>query len=299
MIGPMRLIMNDTNLKTIEQIEEFLEGSDGLEFEAESVEEKKRWIEDLLIRFSYLRLKRKEKGIIREYIQKVTGYSRSQTERLVGEYRRKGWISKKRRTGRKSEFSRKYTDGDIGLLAITDELHGSLSGPATKKILEREWKVYGMSEYRNISRISVSHLYNLRRSSRYGAVTTRYTKTKPSVSRIGERARPDTQGKPGYIRIDSVHQGDLDGEKGVYHVNVVDEVTQWEIIFSVERISEYYMLPLLEEMLDQFPFHILGFHSDNGSEFINKQVAAMLNRMLIKFTKSRPRHSGDNGRGGD
>jgi len=43
MIGPMRLIMNDTNLKAIEQIEEFLEGSDGLEFEAESVEERKRW----------------------------------------------------------------------------------------------------------------------------------------------------------------------------------------------------------------------------------------------------------------
>ena len=85
MIGPMRLVMNDTNLKTIEQIKEFLEGSDGLEFEAESVEEKKEWIEDLLIRFSYLRLKRRGKGIARGYIPKVTGYSRAETERLIGE----------------------------------------------------------------------------------------------------------------------------------------------------------------------------------------------------------------------
>lgn len=295
MIEDMRLIMNDTNLKTIEQIKGFLEGSDGLKFEAESVKEKKGWIEDLLISFSYLGLKRKEKGTIREYIQKVTGYSRSQTERLVGEYRQKGWISKKRLTGRKSEFARKYTDRDIELLGMTDKLHGNLSGPATKKILEREWKIYGKSEYRNISQISVSHLYNLRRSSRYGAITTIYTKTKPSVSRIGQRARPDTQGKPGYIRIDSVHQGDRDGKKGVYHINVVDEVTQWEIVASVEKISELYLLPVLEEMIEQFPFEIWGFHSDNGSEYINWQVANMLNRMMVKFTKSRPRHSGDNG----
>ncbi len=242
MIGPMRLVMNDTNLKTIEQIKEFLEGSDGLKFEAESVEEKKEWIEDLLIRFSYLRLKRRGKGIARGYIPKVTGYSRAQTERLIGEYRRKGGIRKKRPTGRKSEYQRKYTDRDIELLAKTDELHGGLSGPAIKRILEREWKEYGQAEYRNISRISIAHLYNLRRSWRYKAVTTRYTKTKPSVSRIGERARPDPQGKPGYIRVDSVHQGDQDGEKGVYHINMVDEVTQWEIVASVEKISEMYLL---------------------------------------------------------
>ena len=55
--------MNDANLKTIRQIKEFLEGSDGLEFKAVSVEEKKTWIEDLLIRFDYLRLRRNEKGV--------------------------------------------------------------------------------------------------------------------------------------------------------------------------------------------------------------------------------------------
>ena len=107
--------------------------------------------------------------------------------------------------------------------------------------------------------------------------------------------KPDPQGMPGYIRIDSVHQGDRDGEKGVYHINAVDEVTQWENVSSVEKISETYLVPVLEEMLAQYPFIIRGFHSDNGSEFINKQVANMLNKLLIHFTKSRPRHSNDNG----
>jgi len=85
------------------------------------------------------------------------------------------------------------------------------------------------------------------------------------------------------------------GRKGVYHINAVDEVTQWEIVASVEGISEAYLVPVLETMLLQFPFVIRGFHSDNGSEFVNRIVAQLLNKMLIRFTKSRPRHSNDNG----
>jgi hypothetical protein len=52
------------------------------------------------------------------------------------------------------------------------------------------------------------------------------------VVKIGERARPALGGSPGYIRVDTIHQGDLSGEKGVYHINAVDEVTQWKIVAS-------------------------------------------------------------------
>lgn len=184
---------------------------------------------------------------------------------------------------------------DVALLARTDELHDCLSGPATKKIMEREWDIYGHSDFRNICRISIAHLYNLRRSHLYRSIAIRYTKTKPAVVRIGERARPEPGGIPGYIRVDTVHQGDLSGEKGVYHINAVDEVTQWEIVASVEKIAESYLVPVLESMLAGFPFVIRGFHSDNGSEFINKTVAKLLNKLLIRFTKCRPRHTNDNG----
>jgi hypothetical protein len=87
----------------------------------------------------------------------------------------------------------------------------------------------------------------------------------------------------------------MNGEKGVYHINAVDEVTQWEIVASVEKIAESYLVPVLESMLAGFPFVIRGFHSDNGSEFINKTVAKLLNKLLIRFTKCRPRHTNDNG----
>jgi hypothetical protein len=289
----MLLIMNDERLQTIEQVRGFLEGSEVVGFRGLTAREKYCWIEEVLIRFKYHRLKRGEKGVIRRYIEKVTGYSRSQVSRLIAEYKRTGRL--RRTEYRRHHFPRKYTPSEIGLLARTDELHGWLSGPATKKVMEREYEVYGHIEFGNISHISIAHLYNLRRSNTYRNIARRYTKTKPTLSRIGERAKPDPKGQPGHIRIDTVHQGDLNGEKGVYHINAVDEVTQWEIIASVERISEAYLVPVLETMLTGFPFITRGFHSDNGSEFVNHIVARLLNKMLIRFTKSRPRHSNDNG----
>ena len=92
-----------------------------------------------------------------------------------------------------------------------------------------------------------------------------------------------------------MHQGDAPARKGVYHINAVDQVTQWEIVAATERISEAWLEPVLCALIRQFPFRILGFHSDNGSEFINRIVARLLNKLLIEQTKSRPRHSNDNG----
>jgi hypothetical protein len=112
---------------------------------------------------------------------------------------------------------------------------------------------------------------------------------------IGERRAPQPEGRPGYLRVDTVHQGDRDGAKGVYHINAVDEVTQWQVVGATAQISEAWLIPVLEAMLAQFPFRILGFHSDNGSEFINHRVAQLLNKLLVEQTKSRPRHSNDNG----
>ena len=285
--------MNDERVETIEQVIQFLAGSMAVEFRGVSVEERYHWIEEVLRRFRYYRLKRAQKGVIRRYIEKVSGYSRSQVSRLIGEYNRRGCLRKAQH--RRHRFPKRYTGSDIALLARTDELHGYLSGPATKKILEREGEVYGHHEFTNISRISIAHLYNLRRSHLYRSMAKRYTRTRPAVVRIAERARPDPGGRPGYIRVNTIHQGDLNGEKAVYHINAVDEVTQWEIVASVERISEAYLVPALETMLLGFPFVIRGFHSDNGSEFINRTVARLLNKLLVRFTKCRARHTNDNG----
>ena len=175
-----------------------------------------------------------------------------------------------------------------------DERHGTPCGPAMKKLCERAYGIFGQVEYERLATISVSHLYNLRRSTTYTRQRRHFEKTRPRVSSIGERRKPRTNGKPGYIRIDTVHQGDQDKQKGAYHINAVDEVTQFEVVCSVEKISERSLIPALEQMPDAFPFTLPGFHSDNGPEYINSRVAGLLDKLRIEFTRSRSRHSNDN-----
>ena len=170
-----------------------------------------------------------------------------------------------------------------------------MSGPATRKILEREFGEYGKSEYERLASISVAHLYRLRKSKSYRTRQASFTKTKPTTVAIGTRRCPQPEGLPGYLRVDAVHQGDRNGVKGVYHINAVDEVTQWQVVACVPQISEAWLGPALFLMLEQFPFKLRGFHSDNGSEFINHNVAKMLKKLMIEQTKSRPRRSSDNG----
>ena len=181
------------------------------------------------------------------------------------------------------------------LLAATDTLHGTLSGPATRHLMQRAWATYGDARYARLATISTAHLYNLRRRAGYTERRREWTKTRATQVSIGERRAPAPEGRPGFIRIDSVHQGDQDGVKGVYHINAVDCLTQWELVATCEKISEAYLLPVIKALLAEFPFRILGFHADNGSEYINHRVAKMLDKLRVEFTKSRPRHSNDNG----
>jgi hypothetical protein len=283
--------MDDERLQTLDQVKGFIEGNQTVEFRGLNSREKYNWIEEVLKRFRYPKLQKEGKGLIKSYLLKVTGYSRAQLTRLIRTYQQSGKVQPAKY--QRHRFPQKYGDEDVALLAKTDELHGWLSGPTTKKILERENEVYGHHEYANIAAISVAQIYNLRHSKCYGG--KRYTHTKPVVSKIGERVKPESHGLPGQIRIDTVHQGDQDRHKGVYHLNAVDEVTQWEVVVSLERITEKHLEANLEGILRQFPFRIQGFHSDNGSEFVNKVVADILNKLLIRFTRSRPRHPDDNG----
>ena len=183
------------------------------------------------------------------------------------------------------------------LLADTDSLHGTLSGLATKKLMERAYRVFGDARYGRLATISVAHLYNLRQRAGYERHRRAWTKTWPVTIAIGQRRAPATNNQPGFLRVDSVCQGDQDRVKGLYHINAVDCVTQYEGVATCERISEAFLIPVLEALLHSFPFVIRGFHSDNGSEYINHQVAKLLNKLLIEEqTKSRSRHSNDNAR---
>ena len=278
---------------SLEAIGRFVEASEEIRFEGANRDQVYGWVEGLLVQQEYARQDKAARGLLRRYIEKVTGLSRAQVTRLIARYAASGRVQPT--VYRRRRFPLRYTRADVELLASLDEAHETLSGPATRRILEREVELYGRQEYGRLAAISVAHLYNLRRSQRYRERRLNYSKTRPTTVAIGERRKPEPRGQPGYLRLDTVHQGDTAEAKGVYHINAVDEVTQWQVAASTPRISEVYLEPLLMSMLRQFPFRILGFHTDNGSEFINAAVARMLEKLLIEQTKSRPRQSGDNG----
>ena len=275
--------MNDSRLTNLNQIKSFLQGSLKLVLVLESIEDKYQFIQSTLKRFKYRKLRRRDKRLVVSYLKKLTGYKKAQLFRLIkrgvkGKLHRRKYI--------RVNPNIIYRGADIKLLEKTDEFHLRLSSLATKEILRREFEIFGREEYQTISEISSSHINNLRKSDAYKSSWVNGTKAREIT--IGTTRPPENNNCPGSIRVDTVHQRD------VYHINSVDEIIQWEIASCVPQISELYLEPALMEMLDQYPFVVFNFHSDKGSEFINRIVADLLNKLLINQTKSRSRHCNDN-----
>lgn len=279
----MKVIMDDMRFIDVKQLKTFLQGSQKVSLRVITQSEKYKCIQKAIRRLEYGKLKRSEKRIVINYLKKLTGYKRSQLlsliqRALVGELVKK-------------EYERKaayhlYTREDIKLLEETDELHFRLNRIATAEILRRENEVFNHKKFCRLSNISPSHIDNLRKTTIYK--TSWVNGTKANIVTIGVTAKPEANNAPGSLRIDTCHQRD------VYHIHAIDEITQWEIIICVPQISEAYLKPALQLLLEQFPFVIFNFHSDRGSEFINKVVAKLLNKLLINQTKSRSRHCNDN-----
>ena len=289
----MIVTLQTAGLQTVAQVRAFVEGNAPVSFTLTDRTAAHLWMTETLQRFRYQHRTRADKGVLRRYLAKVTGLSRAQVTRTIGQLARTGVIEDRRKAPAKP-FARRYTAEDIRLLAAVDARHGTLSGLATRKLCERMCRVYGDVRYERLAGIANGHLYHLRQHQTYRARRGRFDKTRPVRVQIGERRRPAPEGKPGYLRVDSVHQGDLDGIKGLYLINAVDEVTPFQAGFAVAKISERFLLPVLEPLIDTFPFAIRGFHSDNGSEYLNGPVAKLLEQLRIEPTKSRARQTNDN-----
>ena len=294
--------MDETKLRTIAQLQEFLGATLEVRFtgtggDGDGDIHRYDHISRVLRRFDYPQRSKTERGVVLAYLRRTSGYSRPQITRLVARWQENRLATvplAKRYRAPAAPFARKYTASDIELLVEMDRAHEDVCGPAIVYLLKRAHGVYDDPRYERLAGLSVSHLYNLRKSTGYQAWRTSFTKTRPVCNPIGVRQAPRPNGRAGWVRIDSVHQGDLDGTKGVYHITCVDSVSQWQIQACVEGISEAFLLPVLELIIAQFPFEIEGFHSDNGSEYVNHKVAKLLEKLRIEQTKSRSRHSNDN-----
>ena len=292
--------MDEAKLRTVAQLQEFLNATQEIKFTGvpgQDDQQRYEHISRVLKRLAYSGLGKADRGVVLAYLRRTSAYSRAQLTRLVGRWQSNRLAAApltKRYARPAMPFARKYTSADIELLVQMDRANEDVCGPAIVHLLRRAFCVYGDRRYERLSKLSVSHLYNLRKSAGYQAQRVHLTKTRAVCNPIGVRKAPRPNGRAGWVRIDSVHQGDLDGIKGVYHITCVDAVSQWQVQACVQGISEAFLLPVLEMVIDQFPFQIEGFHSDNGSEYVNHRVAKLLEKLRIEQTKSRSRHSNDN-----
>ena len=165
---------------------------------------------------------------------------------------------------------------------------GQLSGPATRAVMRREFEVFGDARFERLAYISNGHPCNLRKSQSYQRQRTARTRTRPSAVAIGERRKPQTASR--------ASRGWRASTRSTWWTSdrLRSAVTQYEFVGAVQAISERFLVPVPEGLLGLFPFAVKGFHADNGSEYVNHRVAALLEKLRIEFTRSRPRRSNDN-----
>jgi hypothetical protein len=285
--------MNDEHIVSITQLNEMLKLTENISCcRSEDIKTTYSWIGKTLGKFGYNRLRKKDKNIVKTYIKDITGYSDSQIDKLIRRKKLKKTLKPRERS--QNVFKNVYSASDISLLSTVSNAYHGQNGHALKKVLREMYTIHQDIRFERLCNISVSHIYNLKKTNIYVSNTLEYTKTQATKVSIGERRKPDHGDKPGSLRVDSVHQGDLDKQKGVYHINIIDEYTQWEYVGCVSQISEYHLEPLLHELILLFPFKVINFHSDNGSEYINKTVARLLSKLSVSQTKSRSRRTNDN-----
>ncbi len=150
----MTITMRNSTVLSLTEIKDFLKSSEPINFQCKSQADRNSWIQSVIMRHKYLKLSKKYKIILRRYMMKMTGLSKSQITRLITEYKKRGTL--KPREYRCCSFEKIYTKADIELLASTDNAHQRLSGPATKKIFKDEYCLFDKTEFQRLKNISVS-----------------------------------------------------------------------------------------------------------------------------------------------
>ncbi len=147
--------MQEGEKLSLEQIRAFLDASQEIQFEGKRRQEVYDWITRLLRQHGYRTQGKAVRGLLRRYVAKMTGLSRAQVTRLIGRYLEHSEVKESSR--RRHRFPSRFTQADLELLAKVDEAHETMSGPATRKILEREWEIYKHPEYERLATVSVAH----------------------------------------------------------------------------------------------------------------------------------------------
>lgn len=262
-----------SRLHSLEQVRHFLDGDRAIVPRFRTRDDAYEFIAETLRRLDYFRLRKADKGVVRQFLGAAAGLSRAQLFRLLNQYRTTGEITDRRGTPRRP-FPRRYTDADIELLAEVDALHGGRSGPITRRLCARAYHLFGDRRFERLARLSNGHLYNLRRSVTYrGHRGTKPTGDRPLLRALGEHGRQRPLGLPGNLRVSSLRVDAGDG--GLHYLEFVDEATRFRFVGSVERVDAASVGDVLDSLQRALPFNLQRFVMDS-SEPVGREVAALL-----------------------
>ena len=125
-------------VQTLADVRAVIDGNDRLDYQFTDRQAAYEFIRRTLVRFDYPTLSKPDKGIIGRYLAKMTGLSRAQMTRLVGQHRATGRVTDRRGGAPVRPFERRYTGADIRrhppALAEADAALGDMSGPATRAV---------------------------------------------------------------------------------------------------------------------------------------------------------------------
>src|SRR5664279_1627883 len=139
----MQIRMKNTESLATGRIDDFLKASTEIDFAGQGRREVYEWIVATLVEQEYFTLRKKQRGRVRALLSKLSGLSMPQITRLIRRYHAAGELTV--RSSPRQRFPVKYTLEDLELLIEVDRAHQQLSGPATRRILQREWQVFGSS----------------------------------------------------------------------------------------------------------------------------------------------------------
>jgi hypothetical protein len=137
------------------------------------------------------------------------------------------------------------------------------------------------------------------------AVRTQYkgrgrSTTKPGTllrKQIPIKTNQWDESRPGFLEADTVaHCGTSMAGMFAFTIDCVDIATGWTEQRAVWGKGETAVLHQIKDIEASLPFLLLGFDSDNGSEFLNHHLLRhfSVRKQPVQFTRSRAYHKNDN-----
>jgi len=258
---------------------------------------KREYTEATAIR--YKRIRKDLKGFILDHYCDVTGYNRKYAITKLNHCHTK---KTKRKPGRPSVYKQDFIMRPLCKIWRASERPCSIR----LKVIIQEWMPFMNEELhpaikRLLLKISPATIDRVLRPYRLGDNRRRHCRTKPGnliKSRIPIKQCQWDEKRPGFLEADTVAHcgGSLFGDF-VYTLDTVDIATGWTEQRAVFGKSKHNVVNQIKDIEQSLPFPLLGFDSDNGSEFINYTLMKYFMHRPndpIQFTRSRPYHKNDN-----